>query len=224
MGGSHISCRRDASRHAAGRLVDRLAQTFPREHPFIDIDAIEPDLDFLDVINTRLDDCDVLLAVIGPDWADCRNADGVRRLDDPDDFVRPELEAALARVIPALVDGAPLPKADSLPEGLKPLVRRNAVAGSRALDAEADSLARSLAGVVKQPAPRGAAMQSRCRPTRLARSDGGEEPSEDRRRVLPGRHPIHCAVEDGGAFSDGARCDGRGLVLPVLPSWPRWSR
>jgi hypothetical protein len=49
-----------------------------------------------------------------------RSEDGTRRLDDPDDFVRLELEAALARgirVIPVLVDRAPLPRSDSLPEG-----------------------------------------------------------------------------------------------------------
>jgi hypothetical protein len=129
-GGIFISYSRDDSRDAAGRLVDCVAQTFPRGQLFMDIDTIEPGLDFLEVINARLADCDVLLAVIGPGWADSRGEDGARRLDDPDDFVRLELEAALARgirVVPVLVDGAPLPKSDSLPEGLRPLLRRNAV-------------------------------------------------------------------------------------------------
>jgi hypothetical protein len=157
MAGIFISCRRDDSRHAAGRLVDRLAQVFPREQLFMDIDAIEPGLGFLKVIEARLADCDVLLAVIGPNWADARDEDGTRRLDDPDDLVRLELEAALSRdirVIPVLVDGAQLPKADNLPEGLRPLVRRNAVGlAHERFGAEADSLAQALATFVKRPAP-----------------------------------------------------------------------
>src|SRR5262245_62573796 len=55
---------------------------------------------------------------------------GRRRFDNPDDFVTIEIAAALARnirVIPVLVDGARTPKADKLPDSVKPLVRRNAV-------------------------------------------------------------------------------------------------
>ena len=74
--------------------------------------------------------CDVFLAVIGPNWLDAKDDDGRRRFDNPDDFVTIEIAAALARnirVIPVLVDGARTPKADKLPDLIKPLVRRNAV-------------------------------------------------------------------------------------------------
>src|SRR5262249_5249834 len=121
-GGIFISYRRDDSRHAAGRLVDRLAQIFPRGQLFMDVDAIEPGLDFAKVIDAKLEACDVVLAVIGPNWATSRDESGGLRLADPDDFVRLELEAALKRdirVIPVLVDGAKIPKGDGLPDGLK---------------------------------------------------------------------------------------------------------
>jgi hypothetical protein len=74
--------------------------------------------------------CDVLLALIGPQWLTITDKKGQRRLDDPGDYVRVEIEAALTRkirVIPILVDEARMPGADELPATLAPLVRRNAV-------------------------------------------------------------------------------------------------
>ena len=70
--GFFISYRREDSSHAAGRLVDRLAQVFPRDRLFMDVDAIEPGLDFLQVIEARLAHSDTLLAVIGSNWADAQ--------------------------------------------------------------------------------------------------------------------------------------------------------
>ena len=69
-------------------------------------------------------------SIIGPNWLDAKDDDGRRRFDNPDDYVAVEIAAALARnirVIPVLVDGAQTPKADELPDSIKPLVRRNAV-------------------------------------------------------------------------------------------------
>ena len=66
--------------------------------------------------------------VIGNSWASCTGQDGRRRLDDPKDWVRLEVAAALRRnvlVVPVLVDGARLPDPTSLPEELRPLCRRN---------------------------------------------------------------------------------------------------
>ncbi len=111
-GGIFISYRRDDAKHAAGRLVDRLGQTFAKDQLFLDIDNIEPGLDFVKVLSEQVQACDVLQAVIGPGWLDSRDAGGSRRLDNARDFVRIEIEAALARdirVIPVLVDGAQMP-------------------------------------------------------------------------------------------------------------------
>ena len=125
-----INYRRDDSPGTAGRLHDRLAQTFGRKNLFMDVDHIPAGVDFLEYLNSQVAVCDVFLAVIGPNWLDAKDDDGRRRFDNPDDFVTIEIAAALARkirVIPVLVDGARTPKADKLPDSIRPLVRRNAV-------------------------------------------------------------------------------------------------
>jgi TIR domain/PAN domain len=125
-----INYRRDDSMSAAGRLQDRLAQTFGRNNLFMDVDHIPAGIDFVDYLHSQVAACDVFLAVIGPNWLDARDDSGRRRFDNPDDYVTIEIAAALARnirVIPVLVDGARTPKADKLPDSVKPLARRNAV-------------------------------------------------------------------------------------------------
>ena len=96
----------------------------------MDVDHIPAGVDFVEYLPSQVAACDVFLAVIGPNWLDAKDDDGRRRFDNPDDFVMIEIAAALARnirVIPVLVDGARTPKADKLPNSIKPLVRRNAV-------------------------------------------------------------------------------------------------
>src|SRR5262249_20077876 len=126
-----INYRREDSISTAGRLHDRLAQTFGRKNLFMDVDHIPAGVDFVEYLNSQVAACDVFLAVIGPNWLEAKDDDGRRRFDNPDDFVTIEIAAALARreirVIPVLVDGARTPKADKLPDSVKPLVRRNAV-------------------------------------------------------------------------------------------------
>jgi len=84
----------------------------------------------VEVITRAVGSCDVLLTLIGNEWLTITDEHGRRRLDDPDDFVRLEIEAALVRkvrVIPILVDGARMPRADELPDSLSKLVRRQAL-------------------------------------------------------------------------------------------------
>ena len=129
--GIFISYRRDDERSFAGRLYDRLLRQFGEDQIFMDVDSIELGLDFTDVIEDRLGQCRVMLVVMGRHWLDCSAPDGERRLDNPDDFVRLEVETALARqdvrVIPVLVDDAVVPKSSDLPPSLSKLVRRNAI-------------------------------------------------------------------------------------------------
>ena len=89
----------------AGRIYDRLSSHFGEGAVFMDVDSIPPGVDFRRYIDTAVDQCDMLLAVIGRGWAG--DAGTSRRLDDPRDFVRIELEAGLKRdlpVIPILID------------------------------------------------------------------------------------------------------------------------
>ncbi len=121
--------RKDASGHA-GRLFDRLCQHFGAKHVFRDVDDLKAGDDFVEALARAVDSADVFILVIGRDWADARDAQGKRRLDDPHDFIRLELEAAFKRkslILPVLVEGAPMVEADSLPEPLRPLARRQAI-------------------------------------------------------------------------------------------------
>ena len=125
-----INYRREDSLDAAGRLHDRLAQTFGDKNIFMDLEDIPAGVDFAKYLSDQVTASRVLLAVIGPTWLDAKDASGRRRIEDPDDFVVIEITTALARnirVIPVLVEGARMPKAGELPDPLKPLARRQAV-------------------------------------------------------------------------------------------------
>ena len=124
-----INYRRDDSAAYAGRLYDRLASHFGRDHIFMDIDQIEPGEEFVEVIHEKLKAVQVAVVLIGKHWLEIADATGQRRLDHPDDWVRLEIATLLERkirVIPVLVGGAAVPKSPQLPECLAPLARRNA--------------------------------------------------------------------------------------------------
>jgi TIR domain len=112
-------------------LYQRLEIEFASGDLFMDVEGhIKPGDDFVEVLNAQVAASDVVLAVIGPRWAELL---AVRR-DDPDDFLAIEIKAALdqrKRVIPVLVGGASMPRADSLPEPIRPLARRNGPSDSR---------------------------------------------------------------------------------------------
>ncbi len=129
-GGIFINYRRGEDAGYTGRLFDRLQETFKPEQLFMDVDNIAPGLDFVRVLEEQVTKCDVILAVIGKGWLDAKDETGARRLNNPRDFVRIELESALnlgKRVIPILIDDAQMPREDDLPEPMRPLARRHAV-------------------------------------------------------------------------------------------------
>jgi hypothetical protein len=127
--GIFISYRRAESAGYAGRIADAFTEHFGEDRVFRDIDSIEPGLDFAEALERAVGSCEVLLAVIGNNWVTAADAAGHKRLENPDDYVRMEIAAALKRnirVIPVLVQGASMPSADELPDDLAPLARRNA--------------------------------------------------------------------------------------------------
>lgn len=129
MPGIFISYRREDTAGHAGRIFDRLRETFGRDKVFMDVAAIEPGVDFVEAIDRAVGSCDVLLVIIGKQWLSCHDAAGRNRLDDPKDFIRLETAAALRRnirVIPVLVQGATMPGEGDLPDDLKKLARRQA--------------------------------------------------------------------------------------------------
>jgi TIR domain len=148
-----ISYRRDDSRGYAGRLQGDLSRRYTEEHVFRDVE-IPPGADFGEYITSLVDKCNVVLAIIGPRWLDARDREGERRIDDPQDWVRLEIERALARdgveVIPVLVDGARLPPREELPPSLLGLRRRNAfeLSDSR-WDYDLEQLGKHLDGLLR---------------------------------------------------------------------------
>jgi hypothetical protein len=125
-----ISYRRADSAAFSGRIYDHLISKFGRKNVFKDVDDIPAGVDFGDYIQTSLRQCAVELVVIGPQWVTSLKPNGERRLDDPADFVRIEVETALnlgLTVIPVLVENASMPGAEDLPESLHRLARINAL-------------------------------------------------------------------------------------------------
>ena len=134
MSGSQvfISYRRGPSSTPYARgIYERASERLGAGRVFMDLDSIDPGIDFVDYIEDAIESCAVLIAVIGPGWLTVEDTPGERRLDNPDDFVRAEIAAALkrkdVRVIPVLVGDATMPRRTDLPEPLAPLARRNAL-------------------------------------------------------------------------------------------------
>src|SRR4051794_33883993 len=125
-----ISYRREDTAGHAGRLFDAIVARFGDHHVFMDVD-LAPGVDFANRITEAIGGSDVLLVIIGPRWASVAREGSEPRLSDPRDYVRLEVETALARpdmkVIPVLVAGAQMPGGDEVPDSLQPLRRRNAL-------------------------------------------------------------------------------------------------
>jgi len=127
-----MSYRRSDSISESGRIHDHLEREFSGRNVFKDVDDIQPGFDFRKVLDEEVAKCDVLLAIIGPDWTTAVDGDGQLRLQNPDDFVRLEVESGLKRgnavlVIPVLIKNATMPTIAQLPESLHELTYRNAV-------------------------------------------------------------------------------------------------
>ena len=124
-----VSYRRDDAAGYARALYDELVRRFSDERVFMDVDDIAPGVAFDEAIRRAVREASVLLVLIGRRWAGPREG-SLPRLHDPQDVVRHEIETGFSlglRVIPVLLDGAPMPREDELPESLRPLSRRQAV-------------------------------------------------------------------------------------------------
>jgi hypothetical protein len=126
-----ISYRRSDSAEYVGRIYDRLVGSFGRHYVFKDVDEIPIGQNFREYLDKKLNECNVLLAVIGRKWLKVKDKTGMMRLENPDDYVRMEIESALERkipVIPVLVGGASMPSREALPESLANFVYQNGIA------------------------------------------------------------------------------------------------
>ena len=186
-----VSYRREDTAYPAGWLYDRLAERFGSDQVFKDVDSIDPGDDFVEVITAAVGSCDVLLALIGDRWLTITDAAGSRRIDNAGDFVRLEIEAALARnirVVPVLVGGARMPRADDLPASLATLARRQALELSP--DRFASDLSRLLR-VLDPPTP--------VPPSRLVRTLTGHTDTVEGVAFSPDGRLLATASADGTA-------------------------
>jgi hypothetical protein len=126
-----ISYRHDDDPGFVQALYQKLEPRFPRGSVFMDVEgSIRAGDDFRKVVEDRVRQCEVLLAVIGPRWLDAQDEHGHRRLDSGDDLMRIEIVSALdgnKRVIPVLVNDAEMPRPNDLPDDARPLSWRRAI-------------------------------------------------------------------------------------------------
>jgi hypothetical protein len=154
-----INYRRDDSGYA-GRIYDRLHARFPGQ-VIMDVAGIQPGVDFNKAIRKAVRTCDAFVAIIGRYWLSSTDAEGRRRIDREDDFVRMEIATALSEnisLIPVLVRGASMPRPEELPADLQPLTRRNALEITDTdFDVDINRLIQSLAYILgdEHPSPAG---------------------------------------------------------------------
>jgi CHASE2 domain-containing sensor protein len=125
-----ISYRRDQSSWPAQSIKAALKERFGDATVFMDMESIHAGQDWQAKIREAIRSCSTMLVLIGPYWLGATTVRGSRRIDDPDDWVRREVEEGLnapgVSVIPILLDGARIPEEEDLPPSLADLTRRNA--------------------------------------------------------------------------------------------------
>jgi TIR domain-containing protein len=197
-------------------LYSRLEQVFPPERLFMDVDNIAPGLDFVQVLNDQVARCDVLVAVIGKNWLGAADETGERRLDNPEDFVRVEIESALAqkkRVIPVLVNDARMPRSTELPESLRPFARCNAVRLTHErFRADTQSLIKALEQVLIEADAAGRTNEENVRRESKAKEEAEAERLRQERHERSRRRTTKPAGE-GTSFVDWI------AGLPSKTSW-----
>jgi hypothetical protein len=203
-----ISYRRDDAKWQAREIFRSLTQVLPRDHVFMDIDSIPPGADFVDVLEGWVDRCDILLALIGSGWVDAADPKtGRRRLESSNDFVRIEVRKGLARgipVVPVLLDGAPIPDVEKLPDDLKRLTRRNAeFIEHRTVDTDVERLIRKLGlaqGGERPGAPSAEPVQSRSPEEQAAQTQTERDATEAARLKLAADRGEAAAQVNLGVF------------------------
>lgn len=128
-GGIFIAYRREDSADMAGRIFDRLVDRYGRQRVMKDLDA-PLGVPFQPYVAGILRQCVAQVVIIGPHWLGAGDERGERRLDNPSDPVRLEVEEALRQgvpVIPVLVEEAGELDERALPPSIGELARGNPV-------------------------------------------------------------------------------------------------
>lgn len=168
-----VSYRREDTAGEARALFNELSTKLGKESVFMDVDNIALGRDFRHVLQEHLAACDLLLVIVGRGWVEAKDASGRNRLEQPNDFVRLEIESALKRnipVTPVLVQGAQMPTVDQLPVDVRDFAYRNGFELSHARwESDVAEMCKRL-GLGKH------AMGT----TRMVDTSGGESPADGR--------------------------------------------
>ena len=116
-----LSYRRTDSPQAC-RVYDWLVARFGQDAVFMDVAAIPVAVNYPDFLSQQIGNCKLVLALIGPDWT--------KKIHQPDDPVRMELESAIGHqvtVLPVLIGDTPMPPAEELPKSITTVATQNAV-------------------------------------------------------------------------------------------------
>jgi hypothetical protein len=119
-----INYRRVETLKDAQHLKTLFAKTFGAKRVFLDVSGIDGGSNWLQTLERQVAVSDAMVVLIGTEWANIKDEQGGRRLDDPNDFVRVEISQALLRnlpIVPVLTDGASMPKPAQLPGNVMPL-------------------------------------------------------------------------------------------------------
>jgi hypothetical protein len=194
-----LSYRREDSSDVTGRIYDRLVGHFGTDNVFKDVDSIPLGVDFRTHISGAVELCDVVLTIIGPRWLSAQDSAGARRLDDPCDFVRLEVGAALEReipVIPVIVGGATMPTPEELPEAIREIAFRNGTSVRPDPDFHRD-MDRLIAAVGEGKPPADHGSTAPARPEERV-PEGRHEPSEVQPVSAVGVSPAN--LDDASGF------------------------
>jgi hypothetical protein len=218
MSSIFLSYRQAEASAWAGLLQRSLEQRLPGVEIFRDIDNIPTLVKFKDHISQAVGSCDVLIAVIGPTWLNAKDETGSRKLDDEDDFVRIEIAKAIERkvpIVPALVDGASMPKRSALPEPLQELVEwQSQELTIRMWEEGCDRLAASLRILFDASAPAESATQEDPSLQVLPRQDhvdAAKDPPPIRKGTSPHRDAAKATARPGDTLARW----GRMSLLPI---------
>jgi hypothetical protein len=150
-----ISYRREDTAPAAGRVYDRLCQLLSKPNVFFDVSTIAGGEVFDRKLMAEIERSDAVLVFIGKSWLVVSG--GRARLEQPGDYVRAEVRAALQRavlVLPVLVDGARMPLLDQLPEDIRAITSRNALLlRHESFDDDAENIVAAVLGVASGARP-----------------------------------------------------------------------
>ena len=158
MGKLFISYRRDDTQDFTRSVYERLAARFGAANIFMDVDSVPLGADFRQILRDAVAESSLALVMIGRLWLSMVDERGQRRLDNPNDYVRIEVEAALARnipVVPVLAHGVGIPRESDLPPSIAALAYRNGtdVRSDHHFNHDVEQLIARLAPLLEPPAP-----------------------------------------------------------------------